>query len=229
MKTIIDFFRINKRINKKKKDVELDGLKGKVKQLKEKEFNQDENFFSLIVQYDEFGHRIEKKVYDAQNHPQPDVENKLWGTWVYQHDEKGNMIDRCFNYPNGNLRERNTYKYDEIGNLMERNTYDQREKLSMKYTYKYDRKGNVIEENIFHSDNHLIEKIIYKYDNKSNKIEKNEYEPNGNLICRELNRYNANGDIIERFFMDIKFSSPLHYFYKYEYDSYLNWIAYHRK
>lgn len=148
------------------------------------------------ILYSSEGKPISKKLYDFDNNGKivrfrryyvP--ENNLQDEYIYEYDNKGNLL--VMYSPNDSFIEnrKTTYKYNDRGYLSEHawQNYD----ANYKVTYSYDNSGNIIEELHFRNEN-LYERTLYKYDTKGNWIEKTVYENNNlmKVIKRKIDYYN---------------------------------------
>jgi antitoxin component YwqK of YwqJK toxin-antitoxin module len=187
----------------KKTDWEKDGLKGKVKSIREITYEAVEKFGKLTkgeIFCDESGCFVYQRKYDTKGNKIE--ENRYYSNgslddkYTYKYDDKGNLTEENRYKSNGSLDWKKTYKYDGKGNRTELNIYDSDGSLDREYTYKYDDKGNLIEENYYNSNGSLSWKYTYKYDGKGNNIEYNVYE-DGSLDSKKTYKYDDKGNCIE--------------------------------
>lgn len=187
--------------HKQKNCLEIENLKGNIKEIKVLCYIAMENDDYQIVK----------------------AGNCLTNT-IIGYNEKGNRIDYNQFDSTGNLLSRHTYKYDDIGNQLEENWYNPDSSLYFKALFKYDGSGNPIEENDCRPDGSLRAKWLFTYDAEGNKIKEEEYDSNGTLSYNSTYKYNTNRDNIKEInrYSDNKMVT----IYKYSYDAYdkqVNW------
>jgi hypothetical protein len=172
--------------SKKKSDAESEGLRGKVKSVKGKYYEEKRIFFGLIPINEEFWYEYSEFNYNG-NIIYKDKPSYHGGDYrdreFYKYNERGDCIESIdSNYENGNKYTypcRYEYIYDEKGNISEEKWYSYN-KLNYNYYYKYDDKGNCIEELSKGIKDSTFWKDIYIRDT------------NGRMIVWE--RYNRLGD-----------------------------------
>jgi antitoxin component YwqK of YwqJK toxin-antitoxin module len=207
-----------------KNDWEKEGLKGKVKMVKEVKYNtndtlikvqKEEMVFNEEITYNETGNIIEDTTYQF---------GLLGCKNVFKYDNNGNRIEKNFYVANDKLMSRAIYKYDSIWNCIERAEYNSDSSLGTKITFKYDDKGNIVEELHYKSDGRPDSKFIYKFDDKRNKIEEYFYKSDGSLNNKTTFKYDDKGNYFES--KKYKHNGKLDFKakYKYVYDAYGNWI-----
>ena len=215
--------------NKKKNHLELEGLKGKVKEVTITISNVKESFGDIEItdikekiklRYNEDGYTTEKFKIDKNREV----------NWEYIYDEDGRWIEmyQSVNGENGYIWK---YKHDDDGNHIEADMYeistviDYNERFYYKMKSKLDEDGNQIEVNYYNEDGELTQTANFQYDEDGNEIEetishnrlptlmtKYRYDEDGNLIAEE--KY-ENGDWDEAFSYE-----------SYEFDKENNWIKY---
>ena len=172
--------------SKKKSDVEREGLRGKVKSVNEKYYEEKRIFFGLIPikvqfwdEYKEFNNNGSIIYEEKPSYHGGDYRDREF----YKYNERGDCVEKIdSNYENGNkysYLSRYEYIYDKKGNIREEKWYSYN-KLNYNYYYKYDDKGNCIEELSKGIKDSTFSKDIYKRDT------------NGQMIVWE--RYNKLGD-----------------------------------
>jgi len=163
--------------NTKKIDWEKDGLKGKIKQLKQNYYdaslehnkivqNKRNNGYNMnyFKQYNNKGNCIELSYHNAND--------SLITKTLFDYNDKGCPIEERLYVPKGHLSSKSSFMFDDKGNLIGKNNYNTSRNLS-KNTWQYDDKGNIIEEK-YYKENDVLDCIYkYKYDDKGNQIEKN--------------------------------------------------------
>jgi hypothetical protein len=242
----------NDNVNKKKTDIEKDGLNGKVKQVKLDCFDADEKSGNPIqekrcddnnylVVYNDKGNRIElsvhssgwrdeKRLFKYDNNEKLielnvfDANNNLSGKFTYYYDINGNKIVSKFYGTDNILKNRQTYKYDDKGNAIEQNEYNSKDILVLKHVYKYDGEGNQIESNTYASMGSLEDRNIDKFDDKGNRIETNSYNANGNLENKGIWTYDEKNNPIQENWYDKNGILNSEHTYNYIYDHQSNWI-----
>jgi len=163
----------------RKSDLEGNGLKGRIKQVKENVYKAEDKL-GVIVQ----GEKLSSPL--SQN-------------YIAKYDSRGNTIE-WLQDDRVNDNERNhkfTYQYDEQGNKLERKGYKFDGTLDAKWTYKYDKKGILLEENIYSPEGVLQITTKSTYNENGNKIEESSVYSNGSLNNKELFKYDEKGNLIE--------------------------------
>lgn len=214
----------------KKNDLQEANLKGKVKSVREIDYE--------AIQ--EAGQIKKGKVLEGA---ESEVSNVLTS-----YNEQGYLVGR--EYYNFGYSLKISYKYDAEGSMVEESQYNSDGKLDSQtlYKYKYDEKGNVVEKVRSDAEGNLDSKITYRYDNKGNLVEEKWYYPDGTLSWHLTYRYNDKGYKVEEITNSVEQSPSKitykyddkgsntereEYFYnsglvryknQYEYDSYGNWI-----
>jgi len=132
----------------KKTGVQMHGFKGQVRSVKVRGFKIEENSGNLVrtegpiqstSNYDEKGNSAGDTLYYSAN-------GKIYSSYTYKYDERGNMVERVHNEPNGKIYDKTIYKYDEKGNSVGLVECDSSGKITRKNIRKYDEKGNKVEE-----------------------------------------------------------------------------------
>jgi len=193
----------NTKIYPQKSDIEIMGLKGKVKSVKQitydvvkkngeihkgrisknssshlyHVFNKD-GFNTEVYYYDTSN---SESIFDTKNTFKYDDENRL--------KKKSTSLD-------GSLSSEKIYRYDDRGNLTEMTENNSLGKIIRNNKHRYDEKGNKIEKIEYKPDGSLFYKHIYKYDDKGNKIEWRYYNSNLKLIYKWKYKYNDKGYFI---------------------------------
>lgn len=194
-------------IKPKQTDLEIFGLKGKVKSVTgtswfiddgvEKDKTEIESLFnesgfltSQVKTYSSGKKNFLKC--DGKGNP-TELTDVNTNKTIYTQDAKGNTIleDNFAPEDGGKVK----YLYDDNNNLIEKDKYDNADELTEKTTYKYDSMGNQIEYAYYLNveDDGPSEKETYDYDIKGNKTETDYYEYAG-LVSLTYYSYNTNGD-----------------------------------
>ena len=180
----------------KETDVELDGLKSNVKQVKQemyaatiendvlvqgaRVFSSDENY---LIKYDINMNRTERKQCSYDGRLLPDV--------IYEYNGGGKLFKESHFQQDSSLFYRLTYKYDTMGNMIEVEFLNDNLNTNV-YKLKYDGKGNMIKGDNYKVDGDLSY-FTYKYDNNANKIEEKGYGSNGRLVTSYTYKYDSKG------------------------------------
>lgn len=127
--------------------------------------------------------------------------------WTYTLDEDDSILQTMFD-SNGTIKSKWLWKYDDRGRLIESVCLKpDTEFLSFKYSCEYSKDGHVIQVLGYSADDDLVEKHVYEYNSEGYVERKVEGYYN----------YKSNSWSNEE------------YLYKYEYDSYGNWVKRSRR
>lgn len=143
-------------LSSKKTNVELEGLTGKVKQIKVGYYTAVEKNGS-IVQGEKAGFEGMDEDYTPSN-------------YLKIFNEKGNTVE----FKDFDVNSHFKYIYNDIGNIIEENEYDEKGNVISKTSYKYDDKGKILEKNYSYNGK-ITSSSIYKYDTNGNLIEWSDY------------------------------------------------------
>ena len=162
--------------SKKKSDAEREGLRGKVKSVNEKYYEEKRIFFGLIS-----------------------IKVQFWDEFK-EFNNNGNIIyEEKPSYHGGDYRDREFYKYNERGDCIEKidSNYENGNKYSYlsRYEYIYDKKGNIREEK-WYSYNKLNYNYYYKYDDKGNCIEELSKGIKDSTFSKDIYKRDTNGQMI---------------------------------
>lgn len=162
--------------NKDEYDILRDELRGKVKSVNEKHYEEKRIFFGLIP--------IKEEIWDKYN----------------GYNKDGNIIyEEKPSYHGGDYRDREFYKYNERGDCVESidSNYENGNKYTYpcRYEYIYDVKGNISEKK-WYSHNKLIYNYYYKYDDKGNCIEQLSKELKDSTYSKYIFIRDTNGQMI---------------------------------
>ena len=206
-----------------KSDLEIDGLKGKVKSVRtalvyeykdeqSKErlegpfFSMDENI--IQIDYDRDGNQTESNQY----YPSGILNYKT----KFTRDRYGNILETSLYYADDSLRliEKSEYTYDIQGDNIEigfdldylnvEEVYDTLgnfsgstwDKINGKSKSIYDIYGNEIEERNYDSNDSLINTVKYTYNSQREKIEERYCDTNDSLINTSIYTYDGQGNIL---------------------------------
>jgi hypothetical protein len=220
--------------NKKKNDLEVDNLHGKVKSIRLYSYNvyderqlsidnKNDKYFKLYVSYNKDG--FTTTIAESINITSGKRKE-------YKYDSNGCKIEMIIYRADSVIDYRDIYKYNKDGNLIESDYYSADDTIPSKTIYKYD-KGNLIEVDDLDPDGTLFGKTIYnppfdkktfKYDNKNILIEVCDYDLEGSLSGKFIYKYDAKGNKIEDSWVDHKDIVKDVYTYNYEFDKNDNWI-----
>lgn len=149
----------------------------------------------------------------------PDGKIKIKCKYIY---EKGKLVERLKNKPNGKLSSHIRYKYGDNNLKIAEEWYNHKGTLYEEKKFEYDEAQNLIEETHFNDDGSIGEHYAYKYDANKNLSEKISFYSDGNIYERWEYKYDDSGKRIEEhhFFSDEKPECII----KYTYDENLNII-----
>ncbi len=207
--------------NEVRNDLEIAGLKGKIKSIaiKHSFLDDDRNWIEEVQKYNLLGYLYEKEEFG-------NGEQKI----IYKRDDKNNIVEeRCsgfeaegysvnwmkkntFNELNKLIQSKyfiedvistiNQFKYDINGNLISNYTTFPKDIASEEVTlYKYDENKNILEK----IDKTSVKKkyiphfmkYIYKYDSRQNKIYESEVNEKGEVGISRKFKYDNNDNIVE--------------------------------
>ncbi len=198
-------------------DWKVDGLKGKVKEVRVYNVKEvaprkfEKTSYRRIRKYDKKGNRTVEENYNEYDEKEGELSSRLVYKYKkkknhierYEYDESKRLIEKAlFNsnkikiededYIYGvNYRWRTVNKYDQNGKIIEESHYVN-DSLSDKVIFNYDEKGNITEEK--HSDSPTRwenRKYVNKYDDEGNCVEISEYNYAGNLNYKTFYKYSG--------------------------------------
>lgn len=183
--------------SRKKSDLYLENLKGKVSVVRQTTYEAEEKFGEV-----EKG-RIKLKSVVKYN--------------------KSGFIEESLEYDSyGELKAKSLFKYDDNGRLIEQNNYDGYGKLYTKQKCAYNDKGVLESQTIYNSDGDMDGKFIFKYDENRNMNEFSVADNSGEIkmLTKQVN--DKRGFPVE---MEIFESNTLRYKDSYAYDKEYNRIT----
>ena len=136
-----------------KNDWEKEGLKGKVKSVKEVEYNTIDTLgqiqkgilrHHLLKIFNKKGYLIERYYFESDKDT---LESKV----MYKYDDKWKLLEASRLKPNKSLFSKTVYKYDDNGKTVEENQYNSVGEIFHKDIFKRDTLGNFIEWDSYHS------------------------------------------------------------------------------
>lgn len=229
--------------DKKLTDADFEGLKGKVKYVREivskkkkliglipKEsimncydyyYNTKGNF--IKVQYINDG-----KIGNQQLYEYDDRNNQIYIIYVYEGQENDTIV-KVFDdngvilKTKGNLFENSEYKYNDVGILQSITTYFSDDSFYIE-NYLIDKNGNPYDCIKYNKDNKIVERNTYDFDNKGNLLKTELYNEELFLVNTTKNKYNDKNDIIEENFINYKRGFEYTNTFKYKYDTKGNWL-----
>jgi hypothetical protein len=215
--------------NKKKNHLELEGLKGKVKEVTITISNVKEYFGDIEttdikekikLRYNEDGYTTEKFVIYKNREVNYEFIYDEDGRWIemYQSDGENEFILK--------------YKHDDDGNHIEVDMYeinsviDYNERFYSKVKSKFDEDGNRIEINYYNEDGELTQTDNYQYDEDGNEIEKTvSFKWSSEILMTEY-RYDEDGNLYaEEKYKNGEWDEAFGY-ESYEFDKENNWLKY---
>lgn len=221
----------------RKTDLQNEGLKGKVKSVRETPYRAIEEegkiekgeimkskssrvareiedmYANIHVEYTLQGGRMTMESYKENN----SLENKF----TYHYDEKRNKTEVKIYEENNSLDAKLVYYYDDKGNKTEIEVYRENGRLEGKVIYTYDDKGDMIGMD-FYEDNLIIYRFTYRNDDKGNVIEGEFYV--GDIESKYTCHYDDKGSMIEQNWYNSDGSLDSSHTYQYQYDDQNNWI-----
>lgn len=204
-----------------KNDLEIAGLKGKVKSITiiESLSSDNEMYIGEIHKYDLLGYEVEKEEFYNGEHNVKytrDNNNNIIEEKGYGVNAEGFiddwMIKNKFNHENKLIESTHLsdnkigaiyeFKYDDNGNLIsEHRTYPKDYANEDITSYKYDENNNIIEmvtkTSVLKDSYSSYRKLVFKYDNKNNKIYESKADENGKTGISIEFKYDNNNNIIE--------------------------------
>ena len=161
----------------KKTDIQLDGLSGSVKQLKQTCYKTEEKDYTIVPGEIEYSLRNKNENY------------------IRTYNEDGIKIKEQSFYVDGDSSE---ITYNDKRSILEENTYAN-EILALKKVHHYDKKGNCLK--IIHYNKEgkdLKTGITYRYDDKGNELGYTILNEDGGIRLRTNARYDDKDRLIER-------------------------------
>ncbi|MDD4739671.1 MAG: hypothetical protein PHG98_06945 [Bacteroidales bacterium] len=164
--------------NKDEYDILRDELRGKVKSVNEKHYEEKRIFFGLIPIKEEFSDKYMEFNKDRNIIYENKQSNKVGYRDIifFKYNERGNCVELIgYQYKKGKKDEKcdhqNNYEYiyNEKGNITEMKTYFYNKLLYTSY-YKYDEKGNCIEELNKKPEDSTFTKYIFTLNSNGNMI-----------------------------------------------------------
>lgn len=227
--SIFVFITFNQTTNaqsKKKSDAESEGLRGKVKSVKGKYYEETRIFFGLVPIKKEFMDKYKEYNRDG-NIIYEEMPSYHGGDYrdrdFYKYNERGDCVESIdSNYENGNKYTypcRYEFIYDKQGNISEKKWYSYN-KLNYNYYYKYDDKGNCIEELSKGIKDSTFWKDIYIRDTNGRMIVWERYDRLGDFDSKLVYTLDEYGNRIKEEYYNkegMKENETI-YFYNYEHD-----------
>ena len=167
--------------NQRKNDLIVNKLKGKVRtQTKMNfrveniagEYTKGALLSKTTVRFNTRGFRTEEDSYDT--------DGSLTDKWIFQYDDKDNLISTLSYLPDGSIGNKIIYSYDDKGNMIVETAFVSG-KLQYRATRKYDSKGNIFQYISYNPDGGIMYKSvgIYTYNSRGNKAEEKSYTSYG--------------------------------------------------
>ena len=211
---------------KKKSDAEREGLRGKVKSVKEKYYEEKRIFFGLVPikeefwdEYKEFNNNGNIKYEEKPSYHGGNYRDREF----YKYNERGDCVESIdSNYENGNIYTypcRYEYIYDKQGNISEKKWYSYN-KLNYNYYYKYDDKGNCIEELFEELKDSTFSKYIFIRDTNGRMIVWERYIKFGDFLSKLVYTLDEDGNRIKEEYYNKEGNKENEtiYIYNYEHD-----------
>jgi hypothetical protein len=190
-------------------DVKREGLKGRVKNVKEVIYEAVTKFGEVTkgtatnsetTQYNYKGYQTER-IYANYNTPPAGTEYR----YTYKYDSRGNKIEECrYDLKSGDIYDKEAW------------TFNEENKITKKYSYEYSswsdtpnvpirtktsvckRNGNTVEYSHYDEKNVFTGKTIFKTDDNGNVLKRTWYDANGDRISWEMVVvYDRRGNVIE--------------------------------
>lgn len=203
----------------KKTDWELMGLKGKVKSIRDTEYNMGETEGENKTRHYQFlfnnkGYKTQESMreadqtqftttfkYDKSNNLIDESSRLVRSTSSrkYKYDTKNNTVTVNYYVANGVQITKTVQKYDANGNMTERHVENLQDKGQNKviesYWYAYDGNNRLIEEK--QQMGSSIKKIEFKYDENGNRTEQNDFDTEGLPTYWYKYKYDDKGNLVE--------------------------------
>jgi hypothetical protein len=139
--------------------------------------------------YDNAGHLLESKVFDAGGN--------LQRRQVFILNAQGKEIEDKWYDGSGNFTETHNSKYDSLGNLVEYSETKADGSLISKKVHTFNAAGNATQILVYGADGRLSSKTIYKYDAGEHQVERASYAGDGTLQTRHILKRDAKGFEVE--------------------------------
>ncbi|HEX7412838.1 MAG TPA: hypothetical protein VF411_02250, partial [Bacteroidia bacterium] len=192
----------------KRSDVEIAGLLGSVKQIKQICYKAKRKRSQVVkskIEADDYGDEENFALsYNASGKKTEAQFCSILSRNKTIFNEQGLPAEQSHDFWDGIARQRKTMKYDAQGHLLELIQYDEKENITCKIISQYDAQGNELEKIQYDGKENITSKLINKYDDKPRLKHHNEPPHRnkiigyGNLI--EQISYNAQGEIIHKIY-----------------------------
>jgi len=209
----------------KKNDLKKANLFGKVKFVKEINYEAVEKFGEIVEGYTL--HTYESTYDEKGNLIKWCRESETFLEGIicteYNVDEKGNQIGITYNSQN-NIKYKLVRNYDSNGKEIESNSYDKNNNLTTKVKSELDKNGNAIKDRMYNSYGNLESVTERKFDKNGNCIEAIS-KTNTDVIFQkwEEQMYDKFNNLIN-WKLTIPSSRTVHFEHKFEFDKNNNWI-----
>lgn len=190
-------------LQNKTTQVESDGYKGKVKQVKQ-------GFYKAIETAGE--------PQQGEIATEPVNEN-----YLYKYDETGKLIEDIYYNKDGSINFRLTYKHDDNGLIIEKYRWNAEGVLENKFNFDFDSESKIIERRSYNAKGKIYYKSQFKYNANGKLIEKTSYANDDTFDGKETYTYNDSGFVSKMIHENttklmVKGFLPDSYYKTYQYD-----------
>ena len=190
--------------------------------------------YDLEYAYDEKGNQLSRvdhedgtpvleieNEYDDQGNLicKTDYTNQERHKYIYEYDNRGNMLSQIYYNKNGTVTSSYSYTYDDRGNLLCEIYYSSDGTINRKFQYTYDQKGNKVDEFLYYGSDDTTHRS-YTYDKQGNMLSSSTFAEDGSIASQQIYTYDKKGNKTSEAF--IKADGVESYRKEYTYDSHGN-------
>ena len=192
--------KINNISNEKvENDLTKYNLKGKVKEVIEKEYSIKEAFGETVK--DELKRIHNKLEFDLKGNLKQKTyyrDSTISFYYIYVYDRNGNNIEFSDYNKEGEIQWKSQTTYEEKGVMSESKSYDRGDSLRWITKYEYDNNDQLIKNSVYNLDGELQMYWVYEYDKEGNMIQITQKNAQEDKIQKMTKRkYDLLGNITE--------------------------------
>ena len=201
-------------------DAEKEGLKGKVKQIRQKHykaFERDGNVYLGVMEGESYENKNKTRTYNEGGKELENISFSPDGTFhTTIFNEKGKETEITYYNSAGVVSTRNTRTYNADDDLIEMIEYDGEGEVTAKSLMTYLAKGKYLTSDTLDKDDVIIRHNISIYDKNGWRVETRSIDTKGELIywCKYKN--NSKGNMVESTTLKPEDESVLHHTTMYE-------------
>jgi hypothetical protein len=191
------FLSCNSELSKNEKtDLEIKGLKGEVKSIRQTVYTAKEKFGEIVKD-------------------KPGAFHSDYSSYYELYNEDGNLLEENSYYQTGELVGKKKFNYDENLRLIETLFYDPDGTLTVKWIHKYDDTDNNFKTFRYNEKGEAIGSSDNEYDNAGNLILSLRNNPDGEPTHKAVYEYDENGLLIKESYLNLSGSYSRTSIYKY--------------